>query len=169
MIEIEARPRSFSGNIKHAVATELVADLIENGLLEESQREDASRDIAKHATRWGDGYSLMKDLDRYCGWDGSFELCEALNSITRIADEQIEHAQKEWAAKNNIQAPFSVGQRVRLTRSGETGVITGICQHRVCAYLIAIDGDVMADGTTQSRRIVCFEDVEAVAHDLPAS
>jgi hypothetical protein len=151
------RPRALTPEMKQRIGAEIAADLLKGGHIEASQLEESAADIAKHGERHHDGYALAKRLDDYAYWDCDFQMAEALDQFSWLAHREIENAEKEWAAANNIQPPFPVGTRVVLKR-GEAGEITGLYQP--AKYLIKVDGDPHADAPSNSRRIVNFEDCE---------
>lgn len=142
----------------------IAVSLAKAGLIEESEVEDSAIDIAKYGRKYMDGYALAKALDDYGHWDCNFEMAEELNEFSSAADYEIGAAEKGWAIANSIAAPLPIGDRVVISRSGETGEITGIYEHGPAKFLIKIDGDPRADGPQTSRRIVNFEDVSKEPH-----
>ena len=155
------RPKSLTADMKRRAATGLVEILIRAGLVEETEKEDAILSIEKVAQLHMDGYELMRELETYCyGWDGNLLLADELDQFHYLASEEIEQAQKEWAQKNNIEPPFSIGTKVKCG-DGETGIITEIYSHGIAQFCVAIDGDPNAAPPTNCRRIINFEDAEA--------
>lgn len=156
----EPRPK-FSAEIALIAATEVISGMIANGLLDGDQRDDSIAGLVKHARQHMDGYEIAKALDLYAHWDCNLEMAEALDDFSSEVRDAIDAAEKEWAARTNVQPPLPIGSRVQLRR-GETGKITGIYEHGAAKYLVKIDGDPQADTSAQSRRIINFEDATAL-------
>lgn len=152
------RPR-FSKEIARIAAEEIVAELVRDGHIEDSQVHDSVEDIVKHAGYHDDGYDLAKKLDSYAHWDCNFAMVEILDGFSWACSAAITDAEKTWAAETAQQPPYPVGTRVQFGRN-ETGEITGVYEYGAAKYLIKVDGDKDADTPTQSRRIVNFEDVQ---------
>lgn len=153
------RPRTLTQEMRLRIGADIANDLLKAGLIEQDQFEQSAADIAKHGERHHDGYVLAKKLDNYAYWDCDFQIAEALDQFSYLADREIEKAQKEWAAQHAIEPPFPIGTRVVFKPSDEAGEVTGLYQP--AKYLIAVDGDPMADEPSNARRIVNFEDCQA--------
>lgn len=151
------RPKRLTSEMKLAAAERTVASLMRSGHLELGEQEDAVKAIAKHGTLYDDGYALAKNLDTYEYWDCDLMMADDLDQFGTFARDELEKAQADWAKVNNIQPSLSIGTAV-LLKSNETGLIDGIYEHGVAQYLVKIDGDPEADGPSNSRRIVNFED-----------
>ena len=122
--------------------------------------EHMADDIAMHATHYGDGYELAKELESRAGWDDiDMQMVEALDSYSTCLDHCLEKAKRQWAAENNIQPPYPVGSRVRslLRWNNITGTITSISPHHAACYEVQADGTAPEDST---RRIIEYEAVE---------
>lgn len=157
----EPRPK-FTTDIARAAATEIVAELVKNGHIEESERADSVDSLAKHGRQHQDGYEIAKRLDDYGHWDCNFEMAEILNGFGYAVDNAIRAAEKEWAARTSPQPPYPMGTRVKLSR-GELGTIDGIYEHGAAKYLVKVDGDKDAAPPHHSRRIINFEDAKPEA------
>lgn len=155
-----ARPTKLTDEMSKRAAQKVAAALCEAGCIVDSELSGCADDIATQATRYGDGYSLAKNLDDYCGWDCNFEMAEILNNFSHYASEEIAAAEKQWFAEHAPQPQFSSGTRIKI-KSGEHGVVDGIYEYGHAKYLVKIDGDPRADGPSHSRRIIDFEDAEA--------
>lgn len=154
------RPR-FSPEVARIAAEEIVAELIKDGHLEENQRADSIADIVKHGRLHSDGYELAKALDDYAHWDCNFPMAEILDGFSWACSGAMADAQKKWEAETSPQPPHPIGARVSFGRN-ETGEITGIYGHGAAQYLIKVDGDKEADGPSEARRIVNFEDTKLI-------
>lgn len=155
------RPTKPTEEMKLTAAREIAEELRSAGHLDANEVEDSAKDIAKHGSTWGDGYKLAQSLDDR-GWDCNLDMAEILDGYSSAVRTQIEAAEKQWAADNNIQPPDLIDRPVKL-KSGETGIVTGVYGHGVAKFLVKIDGDKEANGPSQSRRIINFEDAIPVA------
>lgn len=152
------RPTRPTEEMKLTAARKVVAEMRKYGHIEENEVEASVSDIAKHGREYSDGYALAKTLDGR-GWDCNLEMAEELDNYGRYLRNEIEAAEKQWAADNNIQPPDLIGKPVKL-KSGETGIVDGVYQYGPAKFTVKIDGDKEADGPSQSRRIVNFEDAQ---------
>lgn len=137
--------------------------------LRQESLHSLARDIAK-VGRYDhlDGYEMAKRLDQECGWSPDSMTVEALDSWSSEAADEIQNAQRAWRDETNPQPSFALGDRVRIC-GGDTGEVTEVdYKHGVAQCLVKVDGDPQAD-TSQSRRIVKWEDVEALASVPPES
>lgn len=159
---METRPKKLSSEQNQAVAVELAKMLVKNGHIEEREIAAAAADIAQHASLHEDGYDLAKKLDRYCGWDCNLMMAADLDAYSGMAREAMKKAQKDWVDRNNIQPPYPIGVMIT-TKRGETGAITGIYEHGPAEYLVKIDGDEEADGASERRQVIAFEDVQPIS------
>jgi len=158
-IKAEDRPKRPTDEMKDRAAVKVVDALIKSGYLNAEDRDGAVRELMNVGGLWRDGYEIAKELDDRYSWDCSMDMLEYLDRYHYDLHLLVEHAQKEWAAENNIQPPMEVGTRVNV--KGDTGVITGINEYGAAQFLVAIDGEKdMAGGTR--RRIVNFEDAKAI-------
>lgn len=156
------RPRRLTAEMKMVVAIKTATQLAHDGLIPAGEIDSHASDIAKHGESYMDGYKLAKNLDSYCHWDCDMEMAEALDNFQFNAESEIEAAEKEWFKLTNPQPPLEIGTKVTLKR-GETGVIDGIYEYGPAKYTIKVDGDPRAEAPTNSRRIVNFEDAEAIS------
>ena len=136
-------------------------------------RQESLDSLARDIARVGrydhlDGYEMAKRLDQECGWSPDSMMVEALDTWSVEARAEIRNAQKDWRDETNPQPSFALGDRVRI-RGDHTGEVTEVeYEHGVAQCLVKVDGDLQAD-THQSRRIVNWEDVEALASAPPES
>ncbi len=154
----EHRPKRATPEMMLAAAKRIADQLSENGLIEDSEVDEAARDIAKHGRSYTGGYELAKALDSYCGWDCDLEIATVLDDFSGEVSREIAKAEKAWFAANPVEPPFPAGSRVSIGH-GETGIIDCIYEYGVAKYAIAVDGDERAAAPTNCRRIVNFEDV----------
>lgn len=147
--------------MKKAVAAELVADLIEEGHLRESQTDDAIRDIMQCAHNGIGGYELAKELDSRCRWDCDLEMATVLDNYSFMARNHIDAAPWQWFEVEKPEPPAKPGDRVSFVwgREDHTGTIDSVFEHGAAQFAIKIDGDQAADTSSQRRAIVNWEDV----------
>ncbi len=163
----EPRPK-FTGEIALRAALATADDLIRDGHVGATEREDAAEQIVNAALGpYADGYSLAKHLDDTCYWDCNLEIANCLDGFSSHATAELRLAEKAWAERNWIIAPLPKGSRVKL-KSGETGEIDGIYEYGSAQFLVKIDGDRAATGKSKSRRIVNFEDAALLEVDIGA-
>jgi hypothetical protein len=155
----EPRPNKLTPEMAICAARNIAEDLARDGLIDDI--EATVRDIAKHGRSHQDGYELAKILDARCYWDCDLATAEILDGFSSCAHREIEIAEREWASRNDITAPFPLDTAVKL-HSGETGIITDIYKYGAAKFCIKIDGDAEANSPMQARRIVNFEDVAAL-------
>lgn len=155
--KIEPRPTSATQQDREAAAGKLVDRMIGRKMLEEFQRADAIRDIAKRGGRHMDGYELAKKLDEWDAWDCDLQMAEELDSFSLLLGNEIRRRQHAWVEVNKILPPFPPGTRViaKHGRKELPGVIDDIYGHGPAQYEVRLDGD--ADPSR--RAIVYFEDV----------
>lgn len=158
----EPRPKSLTPEAALRVGERVAEQLVRSGMIETEEQPACAADIAKHGTLYDDGYELAKTLERRCYWDCDLQMAEELDSFSGYAREEIDAAQKEWAERNKIQPPLPIGRRVKTIRHNEVGTITGIYEHGVAQFLIAVEGDPDYAPPKNARRIVNFEDVQAI-------
>lgn len=155
------RPTRLTPEMAERAATRIVDNLIKEKHIEENQRADAIRDIARHGARYphSDGYGLAKMLDEREGWDCNLDIAETLDGWSAACSEVIVQAQREWVAQHNIQPPLPVGSRViaRWGREDHPGTIDEVYAYGIAQYCVKRDGE-----TTTSRMVVNFEDVRAM-------
>lgn len=111
-------------------------------------------EIAKAYRGHRDGYHLARDLDP----DGGLTMVdvETLDTVASLIDEAQLNLELKWAAENNPQPPFPIGERLVLShiRGGTIcGVIDGIYDRRPATYKVLVDGE-----TGSARRLIRFED-----------
>lgn len=159
----EPRPRILTPEMGLRAATSIATALVERTNIE-GDAESLAKDIAKYGRQHMDGYELAKELDDRAYWSCDLNIADELDGFSSAARHEIEAAEKEWAARNNLQPPFPIGTHIKLIR-GETGEITGIYEYGPAKYLVAIDGDPNASLPSNSRRIVNFED--AIEQETP--
>lgn len=141
-------------------AAKVMADkMMKSGVLDKTDDIDWIAEQIEQAARCStDGYEIARELERRYSWDCDFEIADKLEKFSWILSSLEDAAQLEWATKYKVTAQLRAGSRVRLLRSKETGIIDEICKWGVAKYTVAIDGDP----DTGSRRIVNFEDAEAI-------
>lgn len=164
------RPTRLTDAMKLAAATDLVADMIKSHDLEENQRDGAVRDIVQHATAHMDGYELAKVLDDRCMWSCDLGMAEALDGYSAAARKQLEIAQKAWFETEQPAQPAEAGQRIAFKWGGQqhTGTVGEVWAHGVAQFAVKVDGDDMADASSQRRAIVDWEDCRLLPKDVAA-
>lgn len=137
------RPKRLTKEMTLAAATEVVAGLVEAGLLLSTAAESAAREIAEVAGRQMDGYEIATALDRRFIWDCNLEMADELDNFAHAADGQIETAQKVWFAETHPEAAFVPGDRVAVRWGGQpaTGTVDSIFPYGVAQYVVKIDGE----------------------------
>jgi hypothetical protein len=164
------RPTRLTDAMKLAAAADLVADMIRNHDLEENQRDGAVRDIAQHATAHMDGYELAKVLDDRCLWSCDLAMADALDGYSSAARKQLDIAQKAWFEAEMPTAPAAAGQRIAFKWGGQshTGTVGEVWAHGVAQFAVKVDGDDMADTSSQRRAIVNWEDCQLIPAESAA-
>lgn len=158
----EPRPSTMTAAIALTAARIIARDLARHKHINESEVEDVAQSITHRAHgRYTDGYAIGKALDDREGYEINFEMCEILNGFSGCVTDEINRAEKEWAARVQPQPPLAVGSRVVVSRT-ETGEITGIYEYGPAKYLVKIDNDPDARPPRNSRRIIDFEDARAI-------
>lgn len=94
------------------LAAELAAQMYEAGLIRADRLADAPHDIATYGDFTKDGRELGRDLARYEAWRCNDAVYAALDGYSGLLAERLEALQLRWAAENEIQPRFRVGDRV---------------------------------------------------------
>ncbi|CAN2532574.1 hypothetical+protein [Methylocapsa aurea] len=166
-VAAEPRPHKPTPEQFKSIADTLAASLNERGLISSAVSvEIFSLQIARVISNLGpfaDGYTITRRLEDRYGWEGDLQIAEALDDFSDLRTLEMRHAQAEWAARNDVKPPFTVGSRVSFgTEMREKGEITGVSKYTPAAYEIAVDGDADAAPPHNRRRIVHFENVAAI-------
>lgn len=161
---MEKRPTSLTEAMKLEAAKGVAADVkrdchdFSDEPLDELAEQIASQATGPHT----DGYDLAKRLDTRCGWSCDAVMVEALDNWSHHARHVLEEAQKAWREATNPQPAFGVGARIKLRRGGTGVVVETDYKYGIAQYLVKEDGDEQADGPSQRRTIINYEDAEAV-------
>lgn len=154
MMEINKTPPE---EIKIKAALETVDFLIEQGDIDEDDRDECAKQIANCCRGClMDGYDLAQELDNRYYWDITALMVETLDSHGRT----LEKHRDEWLKETtkDIKPPFEIGAHVKWR--DKSGVIDGIYEYRPASYTVKEDGDIHAD--VSSRRVILwFDQVEA--------
>lgn len=153
------RPTKATEEMKREVARAICADLVEEGMYQQSEASDREAELAAVLMTRVDGYALARQLDDKYGWAICFSVIEVLEECRTMLDAAIIDAQRIWVKEEGIEPDLISGQSVVL-RSGETGVIDQVSSYRPACYEVKIDGDADAEGPLRSRRLCRFEEVE---------
>lgn len=157
------RPTRLTDEMRLAAALETAKEVKRDcfDLREEDTNELAVQIASQARHAHMDGYELAKQLDSRCGWSPDTVMVEALDNWSSNARRELEKAQKAWRDETNPQPAFNVGDRVKTNR-GKTGVVTDTnYQYGIAQYLMKEDGDEMADGPSQRRTVINYEDAQA--------
>lgn len=166
-----ARPTRLTDEMRMAAAMETAKDVRRDCFdFRDETIEALAQDIAAEARyEHMDGYELAKQLDRHRGWSPDAAVVEALDNWSINARHELDRAQKAWREATNPQPAFKAGDRV-LLKDGKTGEITDAdYKHGIAQYLVKVDGDEAAEGTSQRRRIVNYEDAAEVVRPAVGS
>ena len=89
-----------------------VAALVQGGMLESRNANEACADIASCADYMMDGYELAKALEICCGWQPSAQMVAQLDDHSLEWSQAHSAAVKGWVQQYGITAPHQVGARV---------------------------------------------------------
>ena len=125
---VNPRPARNDDVVTQIVA-EKVCDMLMEWLPTCGDNNSDRQEILKHAKelvsyRCRDGYESAKYLDDYYGYLPDSELVEMLDGVGSIVSDVHDKAVCNWAASNNIQPKYNVGDKIKFKRHNKE-IITG--------------------------------------------
>jgi len=134
------RPGYRDAGVVADACTATVEALVQGGMLERRDAEEASDDIARCADYMMDGYELAKALDNRCGWQPCAQMVEELDNHSAAWSIAHSAAVRGWVQQHGITAPHQVGARVVVPWRGGTqpGTIERIVEE-AAEYHVMLD------------------------------